>query len=357
MSWVKLDDQARQHRKLLAVGPTAAWLWVCGLMYCNAQKARDGFIPTAAVQVLYPIPTWKKEVPKLVAAGLWEAIDGGFVVHDYHDYQPTAEQAAEVSETKAAAGRLGGLRSGDSRRRRAQADTEAPLEADAKHAASVSEADAKQDASLLPKPVPSRPDPDQEDQDPHSPQGGQVGLTGITPPAEKAAKSAKPDRVRDLFDRFTAIRKRHKPQSRGVSLKPEERKRAESLLASGYTVEDLTLACEGLFLSPHHQGKNISNTEYLTFFCAMSQKTVDGLIELGRQAQEPETETEEPAATVYGPPVPPTPEQVALLTRLTSLGARPKPRPGDAFGESLAAAGETPGAPVFWSPKTSGGRS
>lgn len=171
MSWVKLDDQARHHRKILAAGPTAAWLWVCGLMYCNSQKARDGIIPSIAVPVLYPITSWKREATKLVDAGLWEPVDGGYRIHDYHDYQPTPEQAAETSEAKAAAGRLGGLRSAEARRRKTQADGQAAL----KHGASTAEANAKQSASLLPKPVPSRPVPTPEDP-PVAPQGGaQVG--------------------------------------------------------------------------------------------------------------------------------------------------------------------------------------
>jgi hypothetical protein len=155
MGWVKLDDQARQHRKLLSVGPVAAWLWTCGLMYCNAQKARDGFIPTLAVSVLYPIHNVNREVSRLVSVGLWIKTEDGYVVHDYHDYQPTAEEAAATSAMKSAAGRSGGLRSGASRRSK----NEARGEAESKHG-----------ASLLPKPVPSRPDPVLED--PPNPRGG-----------------------------------------------------------------------------------------------------------------------------------------------------------------------------------------
>ncbi len=117
MAWVRLDDQARQHPKLLMVGPTAAWLWVCGLMWANTQKAHDGVIPTIAVPVLYPVPTWKREAARLVEAGLWEPIEGGYRIHDYHEYQLSAETAADLSEKRKAAGRLGGQRSGDARRR------------------------------------------------------------------------------------------------------------------------------------------------------------------------------------------------------------------------------------------------
>lgn len=161
MAWVKLDDQARQHRKILAAGPVGAWLWVCGLMYCNSQKARDGFVPEAAVPVLYPVPGWRREAARLVSVGLWERVEGGYLVHDYHEYQPTAEEAERQRAQKALAGRAGGIRSGASRKADGQANSKHQAEADAKHA-----------ASLLPKPVPipSRPDPVEDP--PKPPKGG-----------------------------------------------------------------------------------------------------------------------------------------------------------------------------------------
>jgi hypothetical protein len=125
MAWVRLDDQARQHRKLLAAGPTAAWLWVCGLMYCNSQKAHDGIIPSVAVPVLYPIPNWRKEAARLVAVGLWEQVGDDYAVHDYHEYQLTAEEVENLSLRRAQAGRAGGLRSAERRRSNGQANDQA----------------------------------------------------------------------------------------------------------------------------------------------------------------------------------------------------------------------------------------
>lgn len=125
MSWVKLDDQARQHPKLIAAGPEAVCLWACGLMWCNTQKARDGFIPHVMVKVLYPMPRIEKATAKLVEVGLWEPVEGGFQVHDYHDFQPSAEDAESLSAKRAAAGRAGGRRSGEARRSKMTPATEA----------------------------------------------------------------------------------------------------------------------------------------------------------------------------------------------------------------------------------------
>lgn len=116
MGWVSIDDGAPDHRKQLAAGPLACWLWVCGLAYCNRQKARDGFIPEGKVSVLYPIPSWRREASKLVEVGLWERTEGGYLVHDYHEYQLTAEKVAARQEARREAGKLGGKRSGESRR-------------------------------------------------------------------------------------------------------------------------------------------------------------------------------------------------------------------------------------------------
>lgn len=117
MTWVRIDDGAPEHPKQIAVGAPAAWLWVCGLCYCNRQKKSTGFIPAAKVALLYPFarPGAEALAEKLVAAGLWEKADGGYQVHDYVEYQPKAD--VDLSAKRAEAGRMGGQRSGEARRK------------------------------------------------------------------------------------------------------------------------------------------------------------------------------------------------------------------------------------------------
>lgn len=91
MSWVKLDDQMMTHPKILAAGPEAAWLFVCSLMYSSNQLT-DGFVPTVAVPVLTTIRHPNAAVQVLVRVGLWERAEGGYRIHDYLDYQPSAEK-------------------------------------------------------------------------------------------------------------------------------------------------------------------------------------------------------------------------------------------------------------------------
>jgi hypothetical protein len=113
MSWVRIDDGAPLHPKLLAVGPEAAWLWVAGLAFCN-KHTTDGRIDFGCLPALYP-PFGKRAkalARRLCEAGLWEiegtstGVPGEFEgtswrVHDYFEYQFEASSSVQ-SEKKLA---------------------------------------------------------------------------------------------------------------------------------------------------------------------------------------------------------------------------------------------------------------
>lgn len=110
MSWVKLDDQFFRHPKVLAAGRDARDLYMVGLCYC-AQGLTDGFIPSQAVRVLAAeaeIDTGPASAARLVDVGLWETTEGGYAVHDYHEYQPSKERVLATREARAEAGSRGG---------------------------------------------------------------------------------------------------------------------------------------------------------------------------------------------------------------------------------------------------------
>lgn len=92
MSWVKIDDRAPEHRKLLKAGAEAAWLWVCGLAYANRQLERDGRIPGEALQILYRFKAPEKLAAQLVAVGLWEQDGEDYIIHDYLEWNHSAEE-------------------------------------------------------------------------------------------------------------------------------------------------------------------------------------------------------------------------------------------------------------------------
>lgn len=110
MAWVKMDDQFFRHPKVLAAGRDARDLYLVGLCYC-AQGLTDGFIPAQAVRVLAAeaeIDTGPASAARLIEVGLWEAVEGGYAVHDYHDYQPSKERVLATREARAEAGSRGG---------------------------------------------------------------------------------------------------------------------------------------------------------------------------------------------------------------------------------------------------------
>lgn len=117
MTWAKLDDRANEHRKQLAAGAEACWLWACGLMYANRQPARDGFIPEQMLPMLYPMAPGKrtKLCARLVEVGLWTNAPGGYQIHEFRFWNRTKEQVeAEREATR--------LRVAEHRRNKAEAE-------------------------------------------------------------------------------------------------------------------------------------------------------------------------------------------------------------------------------------------
>lgn len=108
MVWLRIDDQIAHHPKFIAAGPVAGWLWICGNAYCN-KYLTDGFIRASALGTLGGVSNAKRWAEKLVEAGLWDRVDGGYRVHDFHDFNPTADavkkKRADDRERKRNSGR------------------------------------------------------------------------------------------------------------------------------------------------------------------------------------------------------------------------------------------------------------
>lgn len=116
MTWVRLDDQFPGHPKVVKAGPPAAWLHVAGLCYC-ARYLTDGFVSDAALMGMgqYGRSRAQSLAERLVGAGLWEHSDGGYVIHDYLDYQPSRERVEQQRQQKRSAGQAGGKASAKAR--------------------------------------------------------------------------------------------------------------------------------------------------------------------------------------------------------------------------------------------------
>lgn len=90
MSWLRFDDKARTHPKLLKAGPVAGWVWFCGMGYSSEHRL-DGFLPQEAL-VTFSVSKVEREAERLISVGLWERVEGGYRIHDYHDYNPSKRQ-------------------------------------------------------------------------------------------------------------------------------------------------------------------------------------------------------------------------------------------------------------------------
>ena len=115
MAWIKIDDQFRNHPKVLAAGPLASWLYVCSLTFAG-QYLTDGHIPSTMLGMLAAVDNAQELADRLVDVGLWEEVEGGYQIHDFTEYNPTREEVRGVRAARAEAGRRGGLNSAASKR-------------------------------------------------------------------------------------------------------------------------------------------------------------------------------------------------------------------------------------------------
>lgn len=87
MPWFRVDDTLPFNAKVTSAGNGAMGLWVRAGAWAM-QQLSDGYIPTHAARSMGT----KAEADRLVKAGLWVAVDGGYRFHQWLDRQPSREQ-------------------------------------------------------------------------------------------------------------------------------------------------------------------------------------------------------------------------------------------------------------------------
>lgn len=112
MTWFKVDDSFHAHPKVLATDADALGLWVVAGAW-SSSNLTDGFVPDHVLSRL--LPDSDKLARKLVAAGLWRRVRGGYQFHDWADFQPSSSDVRAMREKRANAGRIGGVNSGKAR--------------------------------------------------------------------------------------------------------------------------------------------------------------------------------------------------------------------------------------------------
>lgn len=86
MAWVRLQESAMTHPKILDLPDGAFRLWVWGLCYCQTHLT-DGAIPVKALPA-----GRRKQAEQLIEARLWEGLaEDGYGVHDYLQWNDTRD--------------------------------------------------------------------------------------------------------------------------------------------------------------------------------------------------------------------------------------------------------------------------
>jgi len=100
MSFAQFHDGFYRNPKVRAAGPDAAWMWAASIGYAN-ERLTDGFIPVVALHDLVALDAKPrlKLAAKLVEVGLWEPCEGGWMIHDFLNWNPSK---AAVLERRAA---------------------------------------------------------------------------------------------------------------------------------------------------------------------------------------------------------------------------------------------------------------
>ncbi len=116
MPWFKLAGEGAFHAKVIEAGNEAYGAW-CRAGQWTSQHLTEGRIPRATALLIAPAKVWARLVDAKAGreAGLAVAIDDGWEIHDYLQWNPDAEEVAERRRARSEAGRKGGRASGKSR--------------------------------------------------------------------------------------------------------------------------------------------------------------------------------------------------------------------------------------------------
>lgn len=236
MAWVSIDDQFHDHPKAEQVGPLGRDLYVAGLEYAN-RNLTDGFVPKATAGRLvsfYDIPGINVTVDPydvvklLLEVGLWDAVDGGFEIHDYLEYQPSADEVSHRRNLK---------RERQQRWREKQ---------DSDTTSTYNEDDVTVDASTDALQVSPQ---DAQTQDPR-PKTQVIPKKPKPKPENIAAKNAAQEKPAALVDAYCRARGQPFPNDAGTFINI-----AKSLHRRGYTADDIVHCTRYLMDDPYWEPK------------------------------------------------------------------------------------------------------
>lgn len=103
MPWVKLDDAFWHSKKVRNAGLEATGLHARALSFAG----EEGYDPHISREWVQEVAGRKgaKLAAVLVEVGLWERNGNGWLIHDFHDFNPTSKQWLADCAKRSAAGK------------------------------------------------------------------------------------------------------------------------------------------------------------------------------------------------------------------------------------------------------------
>ena len=210
--WFRVDDDLHSHPKTLAAGNAAMGAWVRIGSWCG-KHGTGGSIPMSVARSLVGS---SKALHTLVQVGLLNVDGENYQLHDWEEYNATAEEAQALKIARSEAGKAGArARWSDGKQ----------------HGKPHGKSHGKTIATAMAKRCPD-PDPDPDLEQTH---------TSTSSPSEAPkAPSREPADVRAVFD----VWRENTGHSR-AKLDSNRAKRIKARLREGHTVDDLCDAIRG----------------------------------------------------------------------------------------------------------------
>ena len=190
MPWARFEDRFPSNRKIRKLDDAEFRLYVSAICW-SAENLTDGVVEVDDLPLVSDVRQPSDSVQTLVRLGLWEERPGGWFIHDYFEYNPTAEQVRAERALKTA------------RQQRWREKRRTP--------SSDGDVDASTDGlqtrrETVPRPVPSRPvvlpsEVPTTSSSPAAPDDGSTPAGGSKPKRTKPDTPAEPE----LFEQFWKV--------------------------------------------------------------------------------------------------------------------------------------------------------
>lgn len=101
MPWARFDDRFPSNRKIRKLSDAAFRLYVSAVCW-SGENLTDGFVADDDLMIVSDVRDPETAAEELVRRELWEQVAGGWLIHDYFDYNPRAAQVKAEREAKSA---------------------------------------------------------------------------------------------------------------------------------------------------------------------------------------------------------------------------------------------------------------